>query len=253
MTAVPPAPHSAALRPRIGFPPDQTAILLDFDGTLVDIAPTPESVVVPPGLRETLLTLRERCGGALAVVTGRPIEQIDHFLPGVPTAVCGEHGIAIRRHPGAPIERAPLPEVPQAWRDEAEKIVRGWPGASVEPKRAGFVLHYRGAPDAQEPLREAAEGWLAGDDSFEIQAAKMAWEIRPSGVDKGHAVEALLEQAPFAGRKPLFVGDDVTDNDGIRAARAAGGVGFRIPDDFPTAQAFRDWLKHYSEAPQWDV
>lgn len=233
--------------PRVSFPPEQAALLLDFDGTLVDIAPTPESVVVPPGLRETLLKLRERCGGALAVVSGRPIEQIDHFLPGVPTAVAGEHGVAIRRHPGGPVERTELPEVPKAWLDEADALVSEFPGASVERKRVGFVLHYRGNPAAEAPLKEAAQRWLKQKAGFELQAAKMAWEIRPAGVDKGHAVVALLERPPFAGRKPIFVGDDVTDMDGVRAARAANGVGFLIPDDFPTAQSFRDWLSHYAE------
>lgn len=247
------ATRDATISPRLNVSPEHTAFLFDFDGTLVDIAPTPDSVVVEPGLIETLVKLRDLCGGALAIVTGRPIEQVDHFLPGVPTAVCGEHGVAIRRHPGDPITRCTLPEVPPAWLADAERLVAAWPGSGIERKRAGFVLHYRGAPEAGSSMEAAARSWLEGQSAFQLHPAKMAWEIRPAGIDKGNAVRALMEEAPFAGRRPIFVGDDVTDMDGIRAAESVGGRGFRIPEDFPTPHAFRMWLRHYAEVQAWDV
>ncbi|GBQ51260.1 trehalose-phosphatase [Komagataeibacter sucrofermentans] len=229
-------------------PPARAAFLLDFDGTLVDIAPTPESVVVAPGLRDTLRRLRDKCGNALAVISGRPIEQIDHFLPDVPYAVAGEHGIAIRHAPGQPIERAALPPVPRAWIDEAEKLAASHPGVRIEHKKAGLVLHYRGAPDAGPALGRIADEWVkATSGAFHVQAAKMAWEIRPAGIDKGHAVEAVMQSAPFAGRLPIFVGDDVTDEDGMREAVRLGGVGFRIPNDFPDPAAFRAWLAQLAQ------
>lgn len=229
---------------RLQAPPlDETAFLIDFDGTLVDIAPTPDSVVVPDGLLETLRRLRAACGDALAVVSGRPIEQIDHFLGDIPFAVAGEHGIAIRHRPGGPIERAALPQVPQAWFAEARHLVAAWPGTRLEHKQGGFVLHYRAAPEAGLPLHKAAEAWVRDTNgAFEVQTAKMAWEIRPAGVDKGYAVNVLMECAPFSGRKPIFVGDDVTDEDGIETARRLGGLGLRIPADFPNPAAFRAWL-----------
>nr|WP_194300448.1 trehalose-phosphatase [Acetobacter farinalis] len=222
---------------------DETAFLIDFDGTLVDIAPTPDSVVVPDGLLETLRRLRAACGDALAVVSGRPIEQIDHFLGDIPFAVAGEHGIAIRHRPGGPIERAALPQVPQAWFAEARHLVAAWPGTRLEHKQGGFVLHYRAAPEAGLPLHKAAEAWVRDTNgAFEVQTAKMAWEIRPAGVDKGYAVNILMQSAPFSGRKPIFIGDDVTDEDGIETARRLGGIGLRIPADFPNPAAFRAWL-----------
>ncbi|KXV46503.1 trehalose-phosphatase [Acetobacter tropicalis] len=229
---------------RLQVPPvKEAAFLFDFDGTLVDIAPTPDSVVVPPGLLETLSRLRAACGDALAVISGRPIDQIDHFLGDVPFAVAGEHGVAVRHRPGGPIERVALPTVPQSWLVAARKLVEAWPGSRLEHKQAGFVLHYRAVPEAGEVFRQAAEGWMKeADGAFHLQAAKMAWEIRPAGVDKGYAVSTLMEAAPFAGRKPVFVGDDVTDEDGIAAAKRLGGAGLRIPTDFPTPAAFRDWL-----------
>ncbi|GCE91306.1 trehalose phosphatase [Komagataeibacter diospyri] len=229
-------------------PPARAAFLLDFDGTLVDIAPTPESVVVAPGLLDTLRRLRDKCGNALAVISGRPIDQIDHFLGDVPYAVAGEHGIAIRHAPGQAVERAPLPSVPAAWIEQADQLAHAHPGVRIERKKAGLVLHYRGAPDAGEALGRVADGWVATTGgAFHVQAAKMAWEIRPAGIDKGHAVEVLMQSAPFAGRSPIFVGDDVTDEDGIRMAVHLGGVGFRIPADFPDPAAFRGWLAQLAQ------
>lgn len=240
--SIQPHPHALPV-------PGRAAFLLDFDGTLVDIAPTPESVLVPDGLRDTLLALRGVCGDAVAVVSGRPIEQIDHFLPGVPFAVAGEHGIAVRHRPDAAIERADLPALPASWLQQAERIASAYSGARVEQKKAGLVLHFRAVPDAGEAIRTAAEAMIdsgEGAGLFHIQPAKMAWEIKPDGISKENAVRTLMRTAPFAGRLPVFVGDDVTDEDGIRGAEALGGTGFRIPADFPDPDAFRAWLRSLS-------
>lgn len=225
-------------------PPGRAAFLLDFDGTLVDIAPTPESVIVPSGLPATLLSLRALCGDALGIVSGRPIAQIDHFLHAVPYAVAGEHGIAVRHAPDAAATRAILPELPAGWLEQAEEIASRHPGTHVERKQTGFVLHFRAVPDAADALRVAAETLLAQDDRhrFHLQPAKMAWEIKPDGVDKESAVRQLMQQAPFIGRLPIFIGDDATDEDGIRGAEALGGIGYRIPSDFADPDALRAWL-----------
>ncbi len=231
-----------ALRPPLPTP-GEAAFLLDFDGTLVDIAPAPELVQVPPGLAQTLRRLRERCGDALAVVSGRPIAQIDGFLPGVPFAVAGEHGIAIRHAPDGPVRRPALPALPGQWLDEAAALAGRHEGVRVEQKATGLVLHFRANPSAGAALRQAADALVAGSAGrFHVQSAKMAWEIRPSGIDKGTAVRALMRQAPFAGRRPVFVGDDVTDEDGIAAAIALEGTGYRIPSDFADPEALRGWL-----------
>ncbi|MDE7547517.1 trehalose-phosphatase [Acetobacter fabarum] len=229
---------------RFKIPPlSQTAFLLDFDGTLVDIAPTPEAVVVPPDLLETLSRLRAACGDALAVISGRPIDQIDQFLGDVPFAVAGEHGVTIRRRPGGPVERAVLPGMPPRWLMQASDLLATLPGTRLEHKQGGFVLHYRAAPEKAEILRQTAERWVReSDGAFTLQPAKMAWEIRPTGVDKGYAVSLLMETAPFIGRKPVFVGDDVTDEDGMAAVHRMGGIFFRIPADFPTPAVLRAWL-----------
>ena len=224
-------------------PPARAALLLDLDGTLLDIAPTPDAVVVPPGLPDALTRLRAHLGGALAVVTGRPLEQVDALLGPVPHAVAGEHGGVIRHAPGAGVVRVALPEPPAPWLDAARRIADAHPGVLLERKRRGFVFHYRLAPHLGPMLREAAMELIRpGGDHFGLMAAHMAWEVRPRGADKGTAVLSVMSQAPFAGRRPVFIGDDVTDEDGIQAARSLGGAGLRVPEAFGDAAGVRAWL-----------
>ena len=230
-------------------PPGSTALLLDLDGTLLDIAPTPDAVRVPDGLADTLRRLRNHLGGALAVVTGRPIEQIDALLPDIPYAVAGEHGGAIRHAPGDPVVRAMLPDPPVEWVMEAARLVEAHPGTLLEQKQRGFVFHYRAVPEMGPLLRHAALALIAPQSRrFGLMEASMAWEVRPRGVDKGSAVEALMQEAPFAGRQPVFIGDDVTDEDGMRAARAVGGAGLRVPDVFGGPAGVRAWLARCADA-----
>ena len=224
-------------------PADRAALLLDMDGTLLDIAPTPDTVQVPPGLLAALRGLRTALGGAVAIVTGRPIDQVDALLPGAVQAVAGEHGGAIRFVPGGPVVRPALPEPPVEWTVAAARIVERHPGAMLEQKQRGFVFHYRAVPEAGPALHEAARALVAPlADRFQVMSALMAWEVRPRGADKGSAVAALMAEAPFAGRLPIFIGDDVTDEDGMAAARALGGAGLRVDRWFGTAGGVRRWL-----------
>jgi trehalose 6-phosphate phosphatase len=221
----------------------RAAFLLDFDGTLVDIAPAPDQVRVAPGLVEDLRRLLGLCGEALAIVSGRPIAQIEAFLPQAAHAISGEHGTAIRRAPASPIEWLSLPPTPQGWRAAAQALERSHPGVVLEDKTYGFVLHYRATPDAGHTIRAALEDMLRdAPNGYKLAEAKMAWEVRPSGADKGAAVQALMAQPPFAGRIPLFVGDDATDEDGMREARALGGIGLRVGEAFADAAAVRAWI-----------
>jgi trehalose 6-phosphate phosphatase len=224
-------------------PPTEAAFLLDIDGTLLDFAPRPMEVVIPPELPDVLRRLKERVGGALGMVSGRPIEQVVTLFGDVPQAIAGEHGGAIRFAPGGVVERAGGTEVPPEWLLAAERLVATHPGALLERKAHGFVLHYRNAPDAGAGLREALEGLAGGSGGFRLIPAQMAWEVRPRGADKGSAVRALMARAPFAGRRPVFVGDDVTDEDGVGAAQAMGGVGLMVADAFGGPAEVRAWLR----------
>ena len=226
------------------LPPfDRAALLLDLDGTLVDIAPTPDAVVIAPGLAETLARLRDRLDGALAVITGRPVHQVDALLPGIIPTVSGEHGGALRAAPGATVTRPPLPDLPAGWLDAAEAIAVEHPGSLLERKARGFAMHFRQAPEAGPSLKEKLAVLIAPQaDAFQLLAAHMAWEIRPRGADKGSAVLAVMALPAFVGRVPVFIGDDVTDEDGMRPARAMGGAGLFVPEVFGDAAGVRAWL-----------
>jgi trehalose 6-phosphate phosphatase len=227
------------------------ALLLDLDGTLLDLAPTPESVVVPPGLTDTLSRIRDQLGGALAVITGRGIETIDSLLGDAPHAVAGEHGGAIRPSPGGAIERPDLKAPPQSWYDLGASLEAAHPGVRFEPKPRGFGLHFRLAPEAGPVIHDALSGLVADSRHFWLMPGHMMWEVRPRGVDKGDAVARLMRSPPFLGRLPVFIGDDVTDEDGMRVARSLGGAGLRVQDVFGDAAGVRLWLSDTATAGDW--
>lgn len=246
MTAFPSLPQATKeldTLPQMG----EAALLIDLDGTLLDIAPRPDAVVVPAALPATLIRLRDRLEQALAIVTGRPIAQVDMLLPEIPTAVAGEHGAALRHGISRPVERPPLPSAPAVWRERAAALAASHPGVLLEPKAHGFVLHFRAVPEVGGTLRESLEAMVASDPAFALQPALMAWEVRPRGVDKGSAVKALMAHGPFAGRVPIFIGDDATDEDGMRVARGMGGAGLRVADAFGDAAGVRAWLAAAAE------
>lgn len=241
---LPPPP----LRPDLP-PIARPALFLDFDGTLVEIAPTPDAVRVPPGLPPLLQALAARLGGALAVVSGRPLRDLDRFLP-VPIAKAGDHGAALRADPAAPAECPDLPSPPPAWRARAAALLTAFPGTLIEDKAHGFVLHYRLAPEAGPAARDLLSALVAeAPDAFTLLEARMAWEVKPRGPSKAGAVRAMMARPPFAGRVPVFIGDDVTDEEGMDAARALGGHGLRLQDAFGTPGALRAWLAEACGCP----
>jgi trehalose 6-phosphate phosphatase len=125
------------------------------------------------------------------------------------------------------------------------------PGALLERKARGFAMHFRAVPSAGPELHDALAALLAESADFELLAGQMMWEVRPRGVDKGTAAARLMARAPFLGRLPVFIGDDVTDEDGIAEASALGGVGLRVPDTFGDAAGVRAWLEATAVAGHW--
>jgi len=222
--------------------PLRPALFLDFDGTLVEIAPRPDAVRVPPDLLVVLAGLTARLDGAVAVVSGRPLRDLDHYLP-LPIAKAGDHGAAVRLSPEASVMAPELPHPPLAWRGQAVAFVERNDGTLLEDKEHGFVVHYRQAPQAGEAARDLLAGLIAQrPQEFTLLEARMAWEVRPRGVSKATAVATLMALPPFAGRTPVFVGDDVTDEEGMAAARGFGGSGYLLQDAFGTPAGFRAWL-----------
>lgn len=202
------------------------ALFLDFDGTLVDIAPQPGAVVVPSSLVPTLAALQQYLGGAVAVVSGRPIAEIDQFLAPLQLPSAGVHG-AERRTPGGQIERVPalpMEEVEQA----AQALAARHPGLLVEHKQSSLALHYRAVPELQDECLAAMQAAVSRSPGLTLLRGKMVAEAKPSGTSKGGAIEAFLREPPFAGRTPVFVGDDVTDEVGFSTVQRLGGLGVKV-------------------------
>ena len=226
-----------------GFDFSDWALFLDLDGTLLDIAASPESVFVPKRLVETLARLRARMNGALAILSGRTLRSIDRLLHPLLVTAGGEHGAVLRLPDGEIAEADSGTMVPAHWRQLIHQQVEELPGILIEEKSHGLALHYRADPSLGVPVMALLEQLVESDPNFEILPALMARELRHRSVNKGAALARIMATAPFSGRRPLFIGDDVTDEDAILAAGKMGGLGLRVPDAFAGEPArVRSWL-----------
>lgn len=206
---------------------DGWAFFLDIDGTLIDIAPTPDGVVVPPDLPGVLDGLFARTDGALALLTGRGLDTIDRLFAPTRLPAGAIHGSQIRYPDGTVVVPPPSPAL-AGIRERLAGFVAAHPGALLEDKGTAVAVHFRSDPalhDAAEAeVREAA---AAGEDLI-VQPGKMVFEIRPAQADKGHALATLMTNPAFEGRRPLAIGDDVTDESMFAAAQRLGGDAFRV-------------------------
>lgn len=243
------APMSAD-RPRLPPPPAPSAdwaLFLDVDGTLLDLAPTPEAVRVPPDLVDDLQRVHEGLDGALALVSGRRVEMLDTFFAPLKLPAIGLHGLQ-RRHDGE-IELDPPHELASV-AAAARQLAAKFPGSLVEDKGITIALHWRGAPAAEEPLHEFASSALIDLPGYRLQPGHDVIELRPDGHDKGDAITALLDLPPFRGRKPVFIGDDLTDEHGFDAVNARRGITVLVGPRSPSSAshglhdpaAVRAWL-----------
>lgn len=202
------------------------ALFLDFDGTVVDIAPRPEAVHVPQPLIGTLRQLQDWMGGAVAVISGRPISQIDAFLSPLHLPVAGVHGAERRDATGAMhlLNAAPLDAVEAA----ANELARRHPLLRVENKRGSLALHYRQAPELENLCLETLQRAVETSPGLTLLRGKMVVEAKPGGASKGRAIEAFMRESPFAGRVPVFIGDDITDEVGFSTVQRLGGMGIKV-------------------------
>jgi trehalose 6-phosphate phosphatase len=233
-------------------PPDldrANGLFLDLDGTLLEIAPTPESVVVPAGLPPLLSNLQALLDGAVAIVTGRSMGVIDKLLTPFVSSAAGEHGVSLRYDDGT-IEDMPRgTAVPESWREALKAAAERWPGVLVEDKPHGVAVHYRLVPERGNDVWRLVRALVPQDHpAFRLIPAREAVEIGPRATSKGYAVERLMARAPFKGRRPIFVGDDFTDEAGMEAARQFGGEGLRVAEVFGgDPAAVRAWLMRGAE------
>lgn len=226
---------------------DEISLFLDFDGTLVRLAERPDSVVVDRALTALLGHLVSRLSGRLALLSGRSIAQLDDMLGDVPIAVAGSHGGEIR-HSGsvaAPVRRPEALGVVEAdfadaFGDKKEVI--------IEVKTLGVAIHYRLDPSAGPAIHTMAAR-LGEEHGLDVQTGKMMVELRTAGHDKGTALAAMMQDPPFAGHVPIFIGDDVTDEDGFVACTTFGGAGILVGQQRPSAARYR--LDDVGDVHRW--
>ena len=210
------------------------AIFLDFDGTLVDLAATPDGVQLQPGVREALVRLAAQHDGALAIVSGRPIEQIDAMLAPLVLPVAGVHGVERRGFDGQQ-HVAPTPDIsPVLARAQSLAVLH--PGLLVEHKRGAVALHYRLAPELEALCVREMTAAVQACPGVLLLHGKMVLEAKPAASDKGGAIAAFMREAPFAGRVPVFAGDDTTDEAGFATVQQAGGAGVKVGAGSSVAQ-----------------
>ncbi len=235
----------------------RVAVFLDVDGTLLDLAERPDVVVVPAELIVDLVAARNRADGALALVSGRPVAELDRLFTPLRLPAAGVHGAELRFDPedtpSAAVGAGPLPAALWA---ALRDVLRDFPGTFVENKRYSFAIHYRQARPHEDALRARLAGLLQSldDPRITMLQAHCAFELKPRAFDKGRAIQALLSHPPFAGRRPVFIGDDDTDEAGFAVVTAAGGlaysVGRRRPHTaatFANPAAVRAWLAAFAE------
>ena len=225
------------------------ALFLDFDGTLVEIAPHPDDVVLLPRTRELLGVLAELTGGAVAIVSGRPLAQIDAFLAPLKLPAAGSHGAELRRKASGELTLADGVQLLEHARDPVRRFAERH-GLLVEQKTGAISLHYRSHPEHRDQALALCRDLADGDDGVRVIDGDMVVELALADVDKGFAVEHLMEQAPFAGRAPVVLGDDATDEDAFAAVQALGGHAIKIGDGptgarhrMPDVSAVHDWLE----------
>jgi trehalose 6-phosphate phosphatase len=232
--AAAPIPISPGDLARIA-PLSSCAYFLDVDGTLLDIMPRPEDVFADETLRTLLAELAGAARGALAFVSGRAIKDIDRIFAPLVFPAAGLHGAEIR-FPDGSRSGSPNDGAMDRVRQPLADFIAAHPGLRLEDKGAAFAVHFRQTPDLAQVVLEFL-GFLAQQNGLAVQEGKMVAELKHAHHDKGKGIAALLARLPFSGRKPVFIGDDLTDESGFSFVNAQGGVSARAGPAGQTTEA----------------
>jgi len=237
---------------RADFPPAACldwAYFLDVDGTLLDIADTPDAVHVDAALLDLIARLYRESGEAMALVSGRAISDLERLLGALHLPLAGQHGLERRDAAGRLWIHAAPPTAKCAIKEALAPVLARHPGLLVEDKGLTLALHYRQAPHlasyAQRLMDRLANDANAG---LEVQRGKCVAEVKPAGIDKGTAVAEYLAESPFKGRRPVFIGDDLNDEHGFAEVNRLGGVSIRVGKG-PSCARFR--LRDVAAVRRW--
>lgn len=228
------------------------ALFLDVDGTLLEFAATPDAVQVPVGLISLLLRLQHRLHGALALISGRRLASLDNLFKPLVLPAAGLHGFECRDARGVLLPSPVDDDFVMPLHRYGRSIAERFPEVLVEDKQFSIAFHY-GSTSAHKDALQRALLPIAKELNLEILAGHNLFELKPASVDKGKALIAFMEEPPFAGRVPIFIGDDVTDEHALRAARNHGGVAIQVADritgsaqyGLPDTHAVLQWLQHW--------
>jgi len=245
---MPTADAIAALSDLSAIPLSEAALFLDLDGTLASFRDVPWEVGPDPRRTALLRALNETLQGRLAVISGRSLEDVDRIVEAACVSVAGTHGLERRRATGLVVACEPHSELART-KAAVTAFAAARPALTVEEKPLSIVLHYRTAPGMEDEVRAFA-GTVAAETGLKLQLGDRMAELRTPGANKGDAIRAFMTEPPFAGASPIFVGDDVTDEDGFVAADELGGIGVlvgpprstRAVARLPDVSSVLDWL-----------
>jgi trehalose 6-phosphate phosphatase len=219
--------------PSLDFARD--ALFLDIDGTIVDIAPTPEAVVVPESLKLSLSRLREELSGALALISGRTLGAIDELFTPLKFTAAADHAAEIRLEPGGDVKHRAAP-LSSAEKAAFAAIARLDPRLRIEDKVYTLAIHYRLVPELGDAVIAAMQDTAAKlDENLRVLCGKAVVEVKRSGFNKGTGLREIMQHPPFAGRRPVFFGDDVTDEDALAMLSKFSGLGISVGQVLPGA------------------
>ena len=209
---------------------DSICLFLDVDGTLIDLAPTPDSVVVSAALLDELSSANRRLDGALALVSGRPIAELDRLFAPLRLRASGIHGAEIRYSPLERTRSLAADRLPASLWDDLSRLLERFPGAFAENKGVSFTVHYRLAGPIEGELFRALERLARRFSQLELELipGNLVFELKLPGFDKGAAIRRFMGHPPFVGRRPVFIADDKMDRPGFETVLGLGGIAFSV-------------------------
>lgn len=226
----------------------ETACFFDVDGTLANIKKRPELVTIPLEIKQVLCELSANAGGALALVSGRPVVELDNLSAPLHGPAAGIHGAERRDAHGGFYHVALPPHIARVLTRELKKAITAFDGCYIEEKGVAFALHYRQGMHHRDAIMTLAQDLVKCYPELVLQSGKCVVELKPVGVDKGAAIAAFMQEAPFVGRMPLFIGDDLTDEAGFKQVNALQGISIKVG---PGATVARYHLDDVNRVYRW--